>query len=390
MPIRRLHEAMEQRILAAAEVHRAVGAILAEKLRLAQLRLFATETALASRPQHHAEAHRLGETIERFRRIMLDLDKETIKHGELPEESYQRFFAEAMHFMQETHSVLGPGSPLAENVREQMAFRLQQELLPYVLSTETADRFYSKPRGYAGDYLAIDGLYRNQPGGKGRLGPVVDRMFLSTPPAIAVRNRRKLLAEEVVRTVQEARPGPVNVLCLASGPASEIFDAYACLEEKQRLRVTLLDIDIQALAYVDEQRTRHKLTGQVSLRNENLIALILGRARMDLPPQHLVYSIGLIDYLNDKLVEKTLNYAHSVLAPGGRIIVGNFHPRNPAKEFMDHVLDWKLIHRTEEDMHRLFVASAFNRRCTKIQFEDGGINLFAECVRNGAADGTPH
>ncbi len=175
----------------------------------------------------------------------------------------------------------------------------------------------------------------------------------------------------------------MNVLCLASGPATEIFDAFAALEEKNRLKVTLLDIDIQALAHVDELRTKHRLTGQIVLRNENLIALILGRAKMDLPPQHLVYSIGLIDYLNDKLVEKALNYAHAVLAPGGRIVVGNFHPRNPAKEFMDHVLEWKLIHRTEEDMHRLFTGSAFRKSCTRILFEEGGINLFAECERNG-------
>jgi CRP-like cAMP-binding protein/SAM-dependent methyltransferase len=383
MPLQRLRAAIDAEVLDAAEVYRAFGAILAEKLRMAHLRLYATETALETAPPSHPEAQHLGDAMKVFRRTMLDLDKESLKNGGLSEEAYQRFFGTAMQFMQETHSALGPGSPLSENLREQLGFRLQQDLLPYVLATETADRFYSKPRGYAGDYLAIDGLYRNQPGGKGRLGPVVDRMFLETPPAVAVRNRRKILADEVIRTVREAPPGPVNVLCLASRPATEIFDAFAALEEKSRLKVTLLDIDIQALAYVDELRTKHRLTGQIALRNENLIALILGRAKMDLPPQHLVYSIGLIDYLNDKLVEKALNYAHAVLAPGGRIVVGNFHPRNPAKEFMDHVLEWKLIHRTEADMHRLFTGSAFRKPCTRIVFEEGGINLFAECERTG-------
>jgi len=384
MPVQRLRAAIGDGSLAAAEVYRFIASILAEKLRMAQLRLYATETALESSPTDHPDALRMGETIVAFRRTMLDLDKEAMKLGDLPEESYQRFLGEATRFMMETHATLGPASPLPENTREQLGFRLQQELLPYVLSTETADRFYSKPRGYAGDYLAIDGLYRNQPAGKGRLGPVVDRMFLSTPPAIAVRNRRRLIADEVVRTVRSSPSGTVNVLCLASGPATEIFDAFAALEDKSRLKVTLLDIDIQALAHVDELRSRSRLNGQIVLRNENLIALILGRVKMDLPPQQLVYSIGLIDYLNDKLVEKTLTYAHGVLSPGGRIIVGNFHPRNPAKEFMDHVLDWKLIHRTEEDMHRLFTASAFRSPCTNILFEEVGINLFAECVRNEA------
>jgi hypothetical protein len=48
---------------------------------------------------------------------------------------------------------------------------------------------------------------------------------------------------------------------------------------------------------------------------------------------------------------------------------------------MEHVLEWKLIHRTEDDMHRLFAASKFGRPCTKIRFEAEKVNLFAECVK---------
>jgi len=65
------------------------------------------------------------------------------------------------------------------------------------------------------------------------------------------------------------------------------------------------------------------------------------------------------------------------------VIVGNFHPANTAREFMDHVLEWNLIHRTEADMNRLFEASDFRRPCTQITFEAEGIDLFAECVKEG-------
>jgi SAM-dependent methyltransferase len=142
-----------------------------------------------------------------------------------------------------------------------------------------------------------------------------------------------------------------------------------------------MDIDLQALAFVDEQRSQLKLNGQITLVNENLIALFLGRSSLRLEPQDLIYSIGLIDYLNDKLVGKLLQFAHQNLAPGGRVLLGNFHPRNPAKEFMDFVLEWNLIHRTEEDMHRLFRGSPFANDCSRIQFEGQGVNLFAECAK---------
>jgi len=48
---------------------------------------------------------------------------------------------------------------------------------------------------------------------------------------------------------------------------------------------------------------------------------------------------------------------------------------------MDHILEWTLIHRTEDDMNRLFASSKFGRACTNLRFEDEGINLFAECTK---------
>ena len=48
---------------------------------------------------------------------------------------------------------------------------------------------------------------------------------------------------------------------------------------------------------------------------------------------------------------------------------------------MDYILDWKLIHRTEEDMNRIFAASKFAAPCTRIQYEAERVNLFAECVK---------
>ena len=63
------------------------------------------------------------------------------------------------------------------------------------------------------------------------------------------------------------------------------------------------------------------------------------------------------------------------------MILGNFHPNNYCKEMMDYVLEWRLIHRSEEDMHRLFTCSAFGRSCTRIQFEGEGISFLADCIK---------
>ena len=46
-----------------------------------------------------------------------------------------------------------------------------------MLLTETVERFYSKPRGYAGDYQSIRMLYESKGRGTSRLGPPTDVMF---------------------------------------------------------------------------------------------------------------------------------------------------------------------------------------------------------------------
>ena len=154
------------------------------------------------------------------------------------------------------------------------------------------------------------------------------------------------------------------------------------LDDRRRLYASLVDIDLQALAHAADRRNNAELQNRISLINANLVYLALGRQKLALNDQDLIYSIGLTDYFNDKFVVKLLDWIYGRLRPGGRVILCNFHPNNYCKELMDYVLEWRLIHRSEEDMHRLFTCSAFGRSCTRIQFEGEGINLISECVRD--------
>ena len=267
------------------------------------------------------------------------------------------------------NTTIGDASTENSSVKAELGARLQREILPFVLLTETIERFYSKPRGYAGDFQTIEMIYRNRPAGTGRIGPLLDRCFLNSPIATAIRNRRVLLAKEIMKTVQ-AKDGAAHVTCLACGPAQEVFDVFQQLDDRRRLQASLIDIDLQALAYVADRRDNAGLQNRINLINANLVYLALGRQKLELKDQDLIYSIGLIDYFNDKFVVKLLNWIHGRLRPGGTVILGNFHPNNYCKEVMDYVLEWRLIHRSEEDMNRLFTCSAFGRPCTRTQFEE--------------------
>ena len=88
-----------------------------------------------------------------------------------------------------------------------------------------------------------------------------------------------------------------------------------------------------------------------------------------------------LDSLFSVLSSTQNGHPAATVAPGGRVILGNFHPLNPAREVMDSVLEWNLIHRTEDDMHALFRASPFSTGCSRLLVEQEGIDLVAECVK---------
>jgi hypothetical protein len=91
--------------------------------------------------------------------------------------------------------------------------------------------------------------------------------------------------------------------------------------------------------------------------------------------------MGLVDYFSDKLVIKILNNIYHILRPHGEVIIGNFHTNCDSRLFLDYLLDWKLIYRTEEDMSRLFAKSNFGDNSVNIDFEEQGINMLARCVK---------
>ena len=324
----------------------------------------------------------LFSAIERFKSLLIHADGEALKGGgRVPEATALTAERAFLDFCRAIHATIGGSSAESSSVKIELGARLQRELLPFILLTQTTERFYSKPRGYAGDFQTINMIYENRPAGVGRIGPLVDRCFLNSPIAKAMRNRPLLLGEEIKGIVQ-AKDGAAHVTSLACGPAEEIFDVFQELDDRRRLYASLVDIDLQALAHVADRRDQAELQDRINLINANLVYLALGRQKLALSDQDLIYSIGLTDYFNDKFVIKLLNWIHGRLRVSGRVILCSFHPDNYCRELMDYVLEWRLIHRSKEDMDRLFTYSAFGRSCTRIQFEGEKINIISECVRD--------
>jgi extracellular factor (EF) 3-hydroxypalmitic acid methyl ester biosynthesis protein len=369
----------------AARFYRALALILARRLRRA------TSTApRGASPEGNKVAtdtaawKALEPAIEQFKLAVAAAAATAVKGEaripEAQEREVRRRFRGLLSLLGEW---LGEHSLEVDSIRSEVGRQVQQELLPYMLLTRTAHRLYAKPRGYAGDFQTLDLIYQNQEAGSGALGALIDRLFLDDTTAQTLRARRALLAEEIRQTVEGARERkePARVTNLSCGPATEIFDVYAALDDTSRLEATLLDFDLQALAHVSQEVERQKLASHVRLINGNVVYLALGREQLDLEPQDLVYAALLIDGYSDNVCKRVIDYGHAVLRPGGKMVLCGFHPQNDNRAFLEHVLNWSPNHRTEVDLNRLFAGSAFGRPCTNLRRDERGATLLAECVK---------
>jgi extracellular factor (EF) 3-hydroxypalmitic acid methyl ester biosynthesis protein len=258
---------------------------------------------------------------------------------------------------------------------------IERTALPLLMTSALLERSRTKPAGYAGDFRTIEMLYTDVAHGSSRLGRFIDRWFRNLAAARAVRNRRPLLARAIRDAALRCAPRPLAVTSLASGPAREIFDVLSAASPP-RLNATCVDIDAEALSFVKQRALELGLAQNLKLIRRNLLD-VARRGRGDAPAagQDLVYSVGLIDYFSDAQVVGLLDWIHGLLEPGGSVILGNFDVSNPDRPFMDHVLDWRLFHRSADDLRQLLGRSRFDQARVKVEAEEAGVNLFASCQK---------
>ena len=367
--------ALERKLAAdpglAARLFRAIATLTAERLRTTTSQVRRTEHGAQSAvPAGSAQVAAVLDKIADLKRLLVE---EAGGMGPVLDQS-------AGHIRDVFTAIEHATHPDGVQNADKLADHLHTELLPLMRLSATGERCFAQPRGYAGDFQTIDMLYGNKPAGTGRTGPVVDSCVLNLAVAKAIRNRRRALAAEILKSYA-ATSKEFHVACLACGPASEIFDVFEKAADKDRLQVSCIDTDREALSHVAARAKAQKLGNQLQTHHGNLIYFATGRQELDLAPQDLIYSLNLTDYFSDEMAVTLINWIYDELRPGGHAILGNFHPRNPSRGLMDHVLDWRLTHRDEAAMNQLFLGSKFAKPCSRVFFEDEGIYLFAECAK---------
>ena len=97
--------------------------------------------------------------------------------------------------------------------------------------------------------------------------------------------------------------------------------------------------------------------------------------------QDLVYSVGLYDYLTDKVLKRLLTAQMGLLKDDGKMILAFKDCDTYDKTGYDWFLDWQFIQRTERQVFDLLVDSGIRNDAVAASRDASGIILFCVITR---------
>jgi SAM-dependent methyltransferase len=220
----------------------------------------------------------------------------------------------------------------------------EHPVAPLLYQNPQLERSFVKPRGYAGDAVTLDYYYRYWDGlldGVSRLGLELLRHSVAHPVQQAVRARCKLIASTIDDSafrVERAR-----VLSIGCGHARELDQ---CVSVRGRVVGEFVGVDQDPLSVQCVQETFRGLP--VTALCEKIRDLILGR--LPLGQFDLIYSLGVLDYLDHAQVAQLLRATYRMLAPGGRLLLGNFMPGMQGIAYAECFANWQLELRSTREL----------------------------------------
>lgn len=246
-------------------------------------------------------------------------------------------------------------------------------------------RSFDKPRGYPGDYNIMENIYDKQILSKG-IGRCYDVYFQNNEYAVAVKARKDWMREYLKIFIENSLRDEMKILNVACGSNREIrelFDDSDFLRNvknsKKRITIGLLDQDEDAIAFSKEELKPYSNNIHFSYFEDNIMAFIKDKGRLlrQIGKYDLIYSIGLADYLPDRILGSLLHaWTNEYLRGNGVLVIAHkditkYKPLPP-----NWFCDWNFYSRDQKDVTKLI--EQYCKRKPKISRDDSGLILFFE------------
>lgn len=260
----------------------------------------------------------------------------------------------------------------------QRAFR--EKTSAWISKSYFMNRARTWPRGYAGDFETLEGVYRNVPLSEG-VGYYLDRYFLATELPSAVRHRKDFLRSLLDREMS-SHPA-AKFLDLACGSCRELVELAPEIKASGA-QVTCVDFDADALDFAANRLVSAGVPQeQMTLRRYNVLKMIKhDRNLKEFGMQDVIYSVGFFDYLQDEALLPLLSSLYALLNPGGVLIMSFKDSRRYRAQEYHWFVDWDgFLQRTEEDSIEVLVHAGIPLDHVTSAREKSGVILFYSAVK---------
>ena len=314
--------------------------------------------------------------VKWFIEDLIDLEQH-IKNKTMPEDAIQK----KVDYISD--EIVKKGDELEGQVKKGLLTKRIKEAFRFltghwIYKSKMMEMAFKKPQGYPGDYILIELIYDNQAISKD-IGLYYDKWFLDNTYAVAIRKRKEKMTELLRKTIMETAISQIDILNLAAGSCREINELFANPEImglKKKISFTCVDFDKEALEF-SKNRLRPPENTRLAFLSEDIVNLIKNEKwRERLSKQHLIYSIGLADYMPDRLLKAFIAFTFSLLHPAGRLIIANKDRDNYKPIPHDWFVNWVFEPRNVEDLTRLIEDSGISNYSLDMDWEDSNKIFF--------------
>ncbi|MEC5129119.1 response regulator [Verrucomicrobiales bacterium BCK34] len=311
----------------------------------------------------------LYDDLEPFEKFLIQVDPEdrSRMEGRMVEYAEGRFFPALTAAMDKFERAAEAAA--RDGIKSEFRKFAQKRLFPLMLCSPFLCRVIEQPIGVPGDYGVLGQILGHPYEGHTLFGRMLNAWVLTSHPAKAYRHRIDLLSKSIddAVTASKSRNEKTNILSMGSGVAFEVQRYVTEKKGNEEIDFELVDFSTRTLQeaerrFINAQKISTLDHVNVMLKQSSVVELINGtRGGASTSEQSggleqkydLVYCAGLYDYLSDRLCRSVTDYLYSLTKPGGKVLVSNYAPPNPLKNFMEYILDWELIHRSVDDFHTI-------------------------------------
>lgn len=222
----------------------------------------------------------------------------------------------------------------------------------------------NKPFGYAGDFQLIDNFYTFSTINNGKYLKF-DHFGLNMRVADALRNRKAYFINLISSKIN-LYPDGMMILDVASGPCRNLKEFFE-LKPDYKIQCDCIEQDTKAIDYA--KGILGAECQKVNFIQKNAIKFTTAK-RYD-----LIWSGGLFDYFTDSIFVRLLKRYYNFLNVNGEMVIGNFSPNNPSKNYMA-LMEWHLNYRDEDKLLELAKECGFGMNYVSIGKEPENVNLF--------------